>query len=160
MQKSVTKSDTFGHCLRVKPFVTFALRLFNCYNYAHAPGQYMWPSQGPGPDSKGSKTVEVRCPCQELKLCQCDTDVIPAKQKLKRAQWYKNKHVSAMKDSVQAKLLFGWRKSMDCERLEPMFCDILRLSLTTETFVHIVTLKIIEYVCSILQPWNNFMCAE
>ena len=41
---------------------------------------------------------------------------------------------------------------MDCERLELMFCDILRLSLTTEPLVHIVTLKIIVYVCSILQP--------
>ena len=29
------------------PFVTFALRLYNCYNHAHSPGQHMWPSPGP-----------------------------------------------------------------------------------------------------------------
>ena len=55
-----------------KHFVTFALRLYNRYNHAHAQGLPMW--QGPGPwadwDSKCSKTVEVECSCQGFKLCQ------------------------------------------------------------------------------------------
>ena len=45
------------------PFVTFAPRLYksdyNHYNHAHAPGLHMWPSPGPWPDSKCSKTAEV-----------------------------------------------------------------------------------------------------
>ena len=28
-------------------FRDFALRLYNCYNHAHWPGQHMWPSPGP-----------------------------------------------------------------------------------------------------------------
>ena len=48
---------------------TFAPRLYNFYTHAHAPGQHMWQSPGPEPDSKCSKTVEVGCSCQELKPC-------------------------------------------------------------------------------------------
>ena len=65
------KTLTVGHCLKhFRQFkekhwpCTFAIlapRLYNSYNHAHVPGQHMWPSPGPGPDSKCSKTVEVRC---------------------------------------------------------------------------------------------------
>ena len=43
--------------------VIFAPRLYNCYNHSHAPGPHMWPSPGPGPDSKCPKTVSVGCSC-------------------------------------------------------------------------------------------------
>ena len=57
-------------------FVTFTLRLFNSHNHAHEPGQYVWPSPGPGPYSnlspsaQESRTVEVWGSCSELKQCQ------------------------------------------------------------------------------------------
>ena len=38
---------------------TFDLRLKNSYNHASVPGQHMWASQAPRPNSKCSKTVEV-----------------------------------------------------------------------------------------------------
>ena len=45
-----------------KPFLSLLLREhMNSYNHVHAPGWYMWPSPGPGPYSKCSKTVEFRC---------------------------------------------------------------------------------------------------
>ena len=50
--------------------MTFALRLYNSYNHAHVPYQHMWPSLGPWPNSKCSKTVEVGCARQELKSCK------------------------------------------------------------------------------------------
>ena len=42
-------------------FATFASWLYNSYNCTNKPGQHMRQSQGPGPDSKCSKTVEVGC---------------------------------------------------------------------------------------------------
>ena len=53
-------------------FVTFPQRLsgYNHYIHTHSPGQHMWLSHGPLPDSKCSKTVEVWYSCQELKSCQ------------------------------------------------------------------------------------------
>ena len=47
------------------PFGTFAPSLYNRYNYAHspAPPAHMWPSPGPGHDTKCSKTVQVGCSC-------------------------------------------------------------------------------------------------
>ena len=46
----------------------------------------MWPSPGPGPESKCSKTVEVRRLCQELKLCQREiaTDEIQEEENYKK----------------------------------------------------------------------------
>ena len=44
-------------------FIRFAPRLYNSYNHAHATGQHMWLSPGPGPYSKCSKTAEVLCSC-------------------------------------------------------------------------------------------------
>ena len=46
-----------------RQFSNLALRLYNVYNHAHVPGPHMWPSPGPGQDSKCSKTVEVGCSC-------------------------------------------------------------------------------------------------
>ena len=40
---------------------TFAQRLCNSYNYTNAPCQHKWPSPGPWPNSKCTKTVEVWC---------------------------------------------------------------------------------------------------
>ena len=42
-------------------FAILAPRLYNRYNHAHVPGPHMLQSPGPGPCSKCSKTVEVRC---------------------------------------------------------------------------------------------------
>ena len=71
------------------PFVAFAprLRVYNRYDHAHAPGPHVWPSPGPGPDSKCFKTVEVRCSCLELKPCQreIDVDEIQEKKIIERA---------------------------------------------------------------------------
>ena len=44
-------------------FVIFAWRLYNHNNHTHAPDQHIWPSPGPGPDSKCSKIVEIWCSC-------------------------------------------------------------------------------------------------
>ena len=63
------------------PLVTFAPRLYNCYNHAGVPGPHMWPSPGPGPDSKSCKTVEVGYSLR-VKPCQRDiaTDEIQEKK--------------------------------------------------------------------------------
>ena len=55
-------------------FVIFAPRLwrwlYNCLitPMRYAPGRHMWQSQGPWPDSKCSKTVEVGCLCYGFKV--------------------------------------------------------------------------------------------
>ena len=39
--------------------MTFALRLYNCYNHAHAPGQHMWPRPGRLPTPHASRIVRL-----------------------------------------------------------------------------------------------------
>ena len=54
-------------------YAILAPRLYNSYNHSHAPGQHVCQSQGPGPDSKCSKTVAVaafRSDIHVLKPCQ------------------------------------------------------------------------------------------
>ena len=90
---------------RPSTFVTFALRLYNSYNHAHEPGLHMWPTPGPGPDSKCSKTVEVGCSCSKLKPCQLKTatDEIQEKKELLRSNT-KSARVSALMGSVPRKM--------------------------------------------------------
>ena len=73
---------------RPSTFVTFALRIYNSYNHAHAPGSSpsLWPSPGPWPDSKCSKTVEVRYWCYELKHCQRRSPLTKSKRE-KMIEW-------------------------------------------------------------------------
>ena len=54
-------------------------------DHAQGPGQHMWLSQGPWPDSKCSKTVEVRCSYSKFKPCQSEitTDEIQEKKIIK-----------------------------------------------------------------------------
>ena len=46
-----------------KHFCDIPQRLYNHFHHAHAPGQHMWSTKGPGPYSKCYKTLEVRCSC-------------------------------------------------------------------------------------------------
>ena len=69
-------------------FVTFAQRLCNSYNQANVPGQHMWPSPGPRPNSKCSKTVEIWCSCSKLNPIRARLPLRKSK-KLHRAQQYK-----------------------------------------------------------------------
>ena len=87
---------------RPSTFVTFALRIYNSYNHAHAPGSSpsLWPSPGPWPDSKCSKTVEVRCSWSELKPCQREI----------ATDEYKSARVSALTGSVPCKMAKGRQK--------------------------------------------------
>ena len=64
--------------------MTFALRLYNSYNHAHVPYQHMWPSLGPWPNSKCSKTVEVGCARQELKSCKREITTDEIQKKIAR----------------------------------------------------------------------------
>ena len=68
-------------------FAILAPRLYNRYNHAHVPGPHMLQSPGPGPCSKCSKTVEVRCSYSELKPCQREiaTDEIQGKKIIESA---------------------------------------------------------------------------
>ena len=67
---------------------------------AHAPGQHMWPSPGPWPDPKCTKTVEELNPCQ----CEVATDEI---QKTKYRAAINNARVSAPTGSVPRKMAEG-----------------------------------------------------
>ena len=54
---SIFENSWKNNCLALS--VTFAPRLYKSYDHAHPPGQQMWPSPDPWPDSKSYKTVEV-----------------------------------------------------------------------------------------------------
>ena len=84
--------------LRPGTFAILAPRLYNSYNHARVPCQHMWQSPGPGPCSKCSKTVEVRCSYSESKSCQREiaSDKIQGKQNYRERSNRKSASVSAL----------------------------------------------------------------
>ena len=89
-------------------FAILAPRLYNRYNHAHVPGPHMWQSPGPGPGSKCSKTVEVRCSYSELKPCQREiatqADEIQERKNYRESSNTKSARVSALTGSVPRKI--------------------------------------------------------
>ena len=94
---------------RPSTFVAFALRFYNSYNHAHAPGPHIWPSLGPWLDSKCSKTVEVGCSCSKLKPCQGRSPMTKSKKKKndRECSNIKSTRVSALTGSVPCKMAKG-----------------------------------------------------
>ena len=82
----------------------------------------MWPSLGPWPDSNCSKTVEVRCSCQELKQCQREiaTDEIQERKNYRECSNIKSACVRA---------LTGQQRVSALSRIEPKSQDPLLLAL-------------------------------
>ena len=93
-------------------FAILALRLYNCYNHAHVPGQHMWQSPDPRQGSKCSKTVEVRCSYSELKSCQREiaTDKIQEKKNYWERSNIKSACVRALTGSVPHKMTYALQK--------------------------------------------------
>ena len=59
--ESTIKGKTMGKTLKLKLLLGYTIVMIT----VHAQGQHMWPSPGPGPDSKcsESKTLEIGCSC-------------------------------------------------------------------------------------------------
>ena len=66
----------------------------------------MWPSPGPGPDSKCSKTLEVGCSSSELKP-EIATDEIQKEENYVERSNIQSARVSALTGSVHRKMAEG-----------------------------------------------------
>ena len=120
---------------------TFAPWLYNSNNHCPCarPVQcavtcalYMWPSPGPLPDSKCSKTVEVRCS-------------------------YKSKTLSA-RDGIRERKIIESTAIFVSAILEPMLLDSLWLVFTTELWVCIDMRNKRYMTRHVSQPWTDFLC--